>query len=182
MGELVLMASGVRSWETAPFADGEYPHYLEPGRGARLMVGDHDVGVFGELALSVREAFDLLAPVFVAELSLSALLTLPPWVPTYQALPRYPAIQRDLALVVPDVVTAGAIEAAIRGMHLPLLTRVVLFDVYAGDQIGSGRRSLAWSLTFQAPDRTLRDSEVNDLHRRIVKELAERFNADVRGI
>src|SRR5262249_18632528 len=84
MGELVLLAAGVRSWETAPFPDGEHPHYLEPGRGARLMVGDHDVGVFGELALPVREAFDLVAPVFVAELSLSTLLTRPPWVPTYQ--------------------------------------------------------------------------------------------------
>jgi phenylalanyl-tRNA synthetase beta chain len=182
MGELVLMATGARGWETAPFRDGEHPHYLEPGRGARLVVGDQDVGVFGELALPVREAFDLDAPVFVAELSLWTLLTLPPSVPTYQALPRYPAAQRDLALVVPDVVTAGAIDAAIRGMQLPLLTRVVLFDVYAGDQIGPGRRSLAWSLTFQAPDRTLRDSEVNDLHGRIVKHLAERFNADVRGI
>ena len=118
---------------------------------------------------------------FVAELSLSALLTLPPWVPTYQALPRYPAVQRDLALVVPDAVTAGAIEAAIRGMHLPLLTRVVLFDVYAGDQVGPGRRSLAWSLTFQAPDRTLRDSEVNEVHGKIVGELVKRFNAEVRG-
>jgi len=146
------------------------------------VMGDQDVGVFGELALPVREAFRLDSPVFVAELSLSTLLALPPWVPTYQALPRYPAVQRDLALVVPDVVSAGAIEATIREMHLPLLTRIVLFDVYTGDQVGPGRRSLAWSLTFQAPDRTLRDSEVNDLHGRIVKELAERFNADVRGI
>jgi phenylalanyl-tRNA synthetase beta chain len=182
MGELVLMAAGARGWETAPFPDGEHPHHLEPGRGGRLVMGDQDVGVFGELALPVREAFRLDSPVFVAELSLSTLLALPPWVPTYQALPRYPAVQRDLALVVPDVVSAGAIEATIREMHLPLLTRVVLFDVYTGDQVGPGRRSLAWSLTFQAPDRTLRDSEVNDLHGRIVKELAERFNADVRGI
>ena len=181
MAELVLSAAAVRGWDTSPFPNSEHPHYFEPGRGARLVVGDQDVGVFGELALPVREAFRLVAPVFVAELSLSTLLTLPPWVPAYQALPRYPAVQRDLALVVPDHVTAGEIEAAIRRMHLPLLTRVVLFDVYAGDQIGSGRRSLAWSLTFQAPDRTLRDSEVNDLHGRIVKELAERFNADIRG-
>ena len=181
MAELVLTAAGVRGWDTAPWPEGEHPHYLEPGRGGRLLTGNQDVGLFGELALPVREAFDLDAPVFVAELSLSTLLTLPPWVPLYQALPRYPAVQRDLALVVPDVVTAGEVETAIRGMRLPLLTRLVLFDVYAGDQIGPGRRSLAWSLTFQAPDRTLRDSEVNDLHGRIVKELAQRFNADIRG-
>ncbi len=155
--------------------------FLEPGRGGRLTVFGRDVGSFGELALPVREAFDLAAPVFVAELSLSTLLTLPPWIPRHQTLPRYPAVQRDLALIVPDVVTAGEVEAAIRAMRLPLLTRVVLFDVYAGDQIGPGRRSLAWSLTFQAPDRTLRDGEVNELHGRIVGELVKLFNAEVRG-
>src|SRR6266545_4054653 len=156
--------------------------YLVPGRGGRLMVASREVGSFGELAVPVREAFDLAAPVFVAELSLSALLTLQTWAPRYQALPRYTAVQRDLALVVPEDVTAAEIESAIRAMRLPLLTRLALFDVYTGDQIGPGRRSLAWSLTFQAPDRTLRDGEVNDLHARIVTEIAKRFKAEVRGI
>jgi phenylalanyl-tRNA synthetase beta chain len=99
----------------------------------------------------------------------------------FQALPRFPAVQRDLALIVPDSVTAGEVEAAIRAMRLPLLARIALFDVYTGDQVGSGRRSLAWSLTFQASDRTLRDSEVNEVHGRIVRELVKRFNAEVRG-
>src|SRR5262249_13771955 len=131
--------------------------------------------------LPVLEALDLTGPVFVAELSLTTVLALPPWTPTYQTLPRYPAVQRDLALIVPDRVTAAEVEAAIRAMCLPLLTRVVLFDVYTGEQIGPGRRSLAWSLTFQAPDRTLRDSEVNELHNGIVKDLVKRFKAEVRG-
>jgi phenylalanyl-tRNA synthetase beta chain len=182
MAELVLAAAGVSDWEATPWPENAFPRYLEPGRGGRLVAGGRDVGAFGELALPVREAFDLAAPVFVAELSLSTLLALPPWTPRYQTLPRYPAVQRDLALIVPDVVTAGEVEAAIRAMRLPLLTRVVLFDVYTGDQIGPGRRSLAWSLTFQAPDRTLRDGEVNELHRGIVSELVKRFPAEVRGV
>ena len=66
-------------------------------------------------------------------------------------------------------------------MRIGLLARVALFDVYTGDQIGPGRRSLAWNLTFQAPDRTLRDSEVNELHGEIVKDLVKRFKAEVRG-
>jgi len=181
MAELALAAAGRSGGETAPWPEGKEPRYLEPGRGGRLVVGDREVGVFGEVALRVREAFDVGAPVFVALLSLSALLELPAWTPRYQPLPRYPAVQRDLALVVPADVTAGAIEVAIRGMRLDLLTRLALFDVYAGDQVGPGRRSLAWSLTFQAPDRTLRDAEVNDLHARIVKEIGERFKAEVRG-
>ena len=182
MAELVLAAAGVSEWEAAPWPEGAMPRYLERGRGGRLVAAGRDVGTFGELALPVREAFDLGAPVFVAELSLSTLLALPPWTPRYQALPRYPAVQRDLALVVPEDVTAGEIESAIRALRLPLLTRLALFDVYTGDQIGPGRRSLAWSLTFQAPDRTLRDSEVNDLHARIVTEISKRFKAEVRGV
>jgi phenylalanyl-tRNA synthetase beta chain len=78
-------------------------------------------------------------------------------------------------------VTAGEVEAAIRTLNLPLLTRLTLFDVYTGGQVGAGRRSLAWSLTFQAPDRTLTDAEVNRLHERIVALVVERFRAEVRG-
>jgi phenylalanyl-tRNA synthetase beta chain len=182
MAEQALAAAGAPEAEVLSWPGGAEPRYLERGRGARLVVaGQQQVGVFGELAQPVREAFDLPAPVFVAELSLSALLRLPPWLPHHEPLPRYPAVQRDLALVVPDDVTAGEVESAIRALRLPLLTRIVLFDVYAGDQVGPGRRSLAWSLTFQAPDRTLRDSEVNELHARIVTELGTRFRAEVRG-
>ena len=164
------------TWEAAA------PRFLEPGRGGRLVVAGRDVGLFGEVALPVREAFDLAAPVFVAEVSLSALLALPAWTPRHQALPRYPAVQRDLALVVSDDVTAAEIESAIRAMRLPLLTRLALFDVYSGDQVGPGRRSLAWSLTFQAPDRTLTDGEVNELHAQIVSEISRRFAAEIRGV
>ena len=167
--------------EEAPYEAGQGPRYLEQGRGAALLSGAREVGRFGEVALAVREAFDLSVPVFLAELSLTALLALPRETVQYQPLPRFPAVQRDLALVVPAEVTAGEVEAAIRGMKLPLLRQVTLFDVYEGDQIGAGRRSLAWSLTYQAPDRTLTDREVNELHARIITEIGRRFRAEVRG-
>src|SRR5207247_2625867 len=114
---------------------GQGPRYLEQGRGAALLSGAHEVGRFGEVALAVREAFDLSVPVFLAELSLTALLALPRETVQYQPLPRFPAVQRDLALVVPAEVTAGEVEAAIRGMQLPLLRQVPLFDVYVGEQL-----------------------------------------------
>jgi phenylalanyl-tRNA synthetase beta chain len=181
MAELVLIAGAVAEWDALPWPVGAHPGFVEPGRGARLITAGRDVGYFAELAMPLREALDLPGPVFVAEVSLSALLALPAATPRYQPLPRFPAVQRDLALVVSSEVTAGEIEAAIRAMHLPLLTRIALFDVYTGDQVGSGRRSLAWSLTFQAADRTLRDTEVNELHATIVTELRKRFDAEIRG-
>ena len=67
-------------------------------------------------------------------------------------------------------------------MKAPWLVRAQLFDVYSGSQVGAGRRSLAWSLTFQAPDRTLTDAEVNEVHARVVQGLTERFAAEVRGV
>ena len=181
MAELGLAAAGVPGWDTAPWPHGTEPRYLEAGRAARLVVGDREVGAFGEVAKAVRVSFDLAAPVFVAELSLTALLELPTPTPRYQPLPRYPAVQRDLALLVPAEVAAGEIESAIRELRLPLLTRILLFDVYAGDQVRPGWRSLAWSLTFQASDRTLRDAEVNPLFASIVQAIGERFKAEVRG-
>jgi len=87
----------------------------------------------------------------------------------------------DLALVVADDVTVAQIEAVIRGLEVPWLARVQLFDVYSGSQVGAGRRSLAFGLTFQAPDRTLTDAEVNEQHARVVQELGRRFGAEVRG-
>jgi len=181
MAEAALAAAGVADAETVPWAEDRAPAYLEPGRAARLVRGTTDLGWFGEVALAAREAFDLPGAVFAAELSVTALTGLPPATVNYEPLPRFPAVQRDLAIVVSTEVTAGQVEAAIRAMSLPLLARVTLFDVYTGGQVGAGRRSLAWSLTFQAPDRTLTDAEVNRVHEQVVAEVVRRFQAEVRG-
>jgi phenylalanyl-tRNA synthetase beta chain len=181
LGELVLTAAGAPGSSVTRWAAGTEPRYLEEGRAAGLAVDGRAVGWFGELARGVRDALDLPAPVFVAELSLTALGAVPQAVPHYQALPRFPAVQRDLAIVVPAGVLAGDVEAHLRAMRVPLLTRILLFDVYQGDQVGQGRRSLAFSLTYQAPDRTLTDREVNDLHATIVAEIRARFGAEIRG-
>ncbi|HEY4909895.1 MAG TPA: phenylalanine--tRNA ligase subunit beta, partial [Methylomirabilota bacterium] len=180
--ELAVHAAAVGEMETTPYAPGEGPRYLEQGRAAAISVGGRPIGWFGEVALGAREAFDLPTPVFLAELSLTALLDLARREIRYQPLPRFPAVERDVAVVVPAEVTAGQIEAAIRSMKLPLLSRITLFDVYEGGQVGAGKRSLAWSLTFQAPDRTLTDTEVNELHARIVAEISRRFAAEIRGV
>ena len=180
--ELVLGAAAVGEAAVAPYAPGTGPRYLEEGRAAALTVGGREIGWFGEVALHVREAFDLPAPLFLAEVSLTALLALPRLPTRYAPLPRFPAVQRDLAVVVPAEVMAGQIEAAIRAMKLPLLSRITLFDVYEGSQVGAGKRSLAWSVTFQAADRTLTDKEVNDVHARIVAEVGRRFAAEIRGV
>lgn len=181
LAELVLATAGATAWQTSSWGEVGGPAFLADGRSALLTMDGAEVGWFGELAHGVREAFDLPSPVMLAEVSLSALGALPSIVPRYQVLPRFPAVQRDLALVVPAAVAAGEVEAHLRAMRVPLLTHIELFDVYEGGQVGHGRRSLAFSLTYQAADRTLTDREVNDLHATIVADVRARFGAELRG-
>jgi phenylalanyl-tRNA synthetase beta chain len=177
---LVLAGAGIGAFDVEPFAAGPGP--FEEGRGASVIIDGRRIGWFGEISARGCQAFGLPGPVFAAEVSLSALVERPRPVPRYQRLPRFPAVMRDLALVVPAQVTAAEVERAIGAMETPWLVRAQLFDVYTGSQVGAGRRSLAWSLTFQAPDRTLTDAEVNDVHARVVAGLTERFAAEVRGV
>jgi phenylalanyl-tRNA synthetase beta chain len=176
--ELLLDALGLEEPQVRPLA---LP-LLEEGRAAEVVVSGEPVGLFGEVALPVREAFDLGGPVYYADLSLDRLRALAPRGLAYRALPRFPAIQRDLALVVSAEVAASEVSRVIREGEEGMLKRVTLFDVYAGDQIGAGRKSLAYTLVYQADDRTLTDEEVNGLHERILARLRQRFGAEVRGL
>jgi phenylalanyl-tRNA synthetase beta chain len=155
--------------------------YLEDGRAATVVVQGTAVGVFGELHPDVQRAFDLPAPVFMAEVSLDALEALSGRVIQYRPLARYPAVPRDLAVVVPVGVTAADVGRAIESLRPPWLRRVALFDVYEGAQVGAGRKSLAYGLLYQADDRTLTDAEVNRAHATLVEQLRAELGAEVRG-
>jgi phenylalanyl-tRNA synthetase beta chain len=155
--------------------------YLEDGRAATVVVQGAPVGIVGELHPDVQKAFDLPAPVFVAELSLDAVEALPGRVVQYRPLPRHPGVQRDLAVVVSLAVAAADVSRAIEAIRPPWLKRVALFDVYEGAQVGPGRRSLAYALLYQADDRTLTDAEVNRAHAEVVERLRAELGAEVRG-
>jgi phenylalanyl-tRNA synthetase beta chain len=155
--------------------------YLEDGRAATVVVQGTPVGVVGELHPDVQKAFDLPAPVFVAEVSLDALEALPERMIQYRPLPRHPGVQRDLAVVVPLDVAAADVSRAIEAIRPPWLRRVALFDVYEGAQVGPGRKSLAYGLLYQADDRTLTDAEVNGAHAEVVERLRAGLGAEVRG-
>ena len=139
------------------------------------------MGHLGELHPAVREAFDVPAPVLVAELSLDRLEALPGRAIVYRPLARFPAVARDLAVVVPDTVPAAEVGRLIEAGAEPCLRSVALFDVYQGEQIGRGRKSLAYGLVYQAEDRTLTDSEVNQMHAQIIERLRTTLEAEVRG-
>ncbi len=179
LAEHVLAVLGVR--EPAIDTAGDGPAYFERARWARLAAGGTTVATFGEIALPVREAFGIPSPVFVATIPLDVVAQIGAEPVRFVPVPRHPSVQRDIAFVIPVSVPAAQVEDAIHGAGGPLLRGVTLFDLYTGEGVETGTRSLAWRLTFRAGDRTLTDAEVNDTHARVVEAVRQRFGAAVRG-
>lgn len=159
-----------------------YPSYY-PGRTAAIYSGNIRLGVFGQLHPKVALAYELSdeEPILAAEFDLNALLNAVEENFSVRPLGRFPAVQQDIALVVDEGLPAAQVEAAIREAGGPLLVDVQLFDVYRGEQIGTGKKSMAYSLSFQAPDKTLNDRVVAKQQQRILKQLAKSIGASLRG-
>jgi len=163
------------------FEPEQHPAF-HPGRCARVSIGESVLGMMGELHPQVREAFDLPArPVCVLEFDLEALLAQVVVTHTMQPLSRFPAVVQDIALIVDGDLPAEEVRQAILAFGGRLLRDARLFDLYRGEQIPPGKKSLAYSLTYQADDRTLTDSEVAQVQEHIVRRLAEELGAELRA-
>lgn len=138
--------------------------YLHPGRSALIYSANTYVGELGETHPDVTKAFDIEARVYMAELRFDALFALQNRARTYVALPRYPVVQRDLAVLVDECETAETLKAAIeRANGLPagvLVEQAELFDVFRGGAVPAGKKSMAYSFTLRAEDRTLNEEEI----------------------
>jgi phenylalanyl-tRNA synthetase beta chain len=156
--------------------------YLHAGRAAALHAGKLLIGQFGQVHPKVVEAFGMgQRTILAGELDVEALqASLPPRF-TYAPVPRFPPALRDIALVVPETMTAERVVQEIRAAGGELLRQVRLFDLYRGDSIPQGTKSLAFALTYQAEDRTLTDKEVDKTHKKIEDRLKHVLKAQVRG-
>ena len=163
------------------FAPSDSPAF-HPGRTADLIVDDATVGTLGEIHPRVLDAFEIEGHAYVAELDLERLLEHVAAQETYDPIPRFPGIRQDLAIVVDVDVPADRIEGLIREHGGELLREVRLFDVYTGESIPEGKRSLAYSLLYQAEDRTLTDEQAQSIHERIQTALEAELDAQVRGL
>src|SRR5262249_30191399 len=156
--------------------------YLHPGRAAELLIRGRSVGSFGELHPRVAEAFGLgERAVLAAELDLEALLAAVPDRSVYGPLPRFPAALRDIAVIVDEAVPAERVEQELHAAGGDLLREVRLFDLYRGESIPAGKKSLAYALTYQAEDRTLTDTDVEQAHQKIESRLGHVLGAQIRG-
>jgi phenylalanyl-tRNA synthetase beta chain len=178
-GRLELLLSGLRLTNVT-YAEIDSTQHLHPGKAAEVKVNGQVVGVFGELHPLVKEGYVLGdAPVLVAEFDLEVLRRLSP---TYGITPvsDFPPVYEDIAIIVDDSVAASAVEAMIRQTGGKTVTNVKLFDVYRDEKIGVGKKSLAYSLTYQA-EKTLTDAEAAAIRTKIVKRLEHEFSAKLRS-
>jgi len=163
------------------FEPGEH-ETLRPGRTARVRIEGTAVGWVGELHPAVAERFGLKGPpVVVAELDLDPILARAVERRPTRPVPVYPPIKEDLAFVLDRSVPVARAREVIEKAGGPMLAGATLFDEYAGEQVGAGKRSLAFSLTYQAPDRTLTDADARKLRDRIAKALTDELGAALRA-
>ena len=155
--------------------------FVHPGRSAEVLVQEKEIGVFGELHPKSAIALGLGdRTVLVADIDLDALMAAIPERFAYAPVPQHQAALRDVAIVVEESLTSEAIEKEIRAAGAELLASVRLFDVYRGDSIPAGKKSLAYALMYQA-DRTLKDTEIDKAHKKVEDRLKHVLKAVIRG-
>ncbi|HZB78809.1 MAG TPA: phenylalanine--tRNA ligase subunit beta [Actinomycetota bacterium] len=175
--EALLEDLGVEGW-TLGEPLGEPFH---PGRSARILLDNRPAGIIGELHPRKASALDTVGRVAVAELDLEPLEAAASRDLRLVEVPRYPPVRRDLAFVLREEVPAGAVQTALEAAAGELLDRSSLFDVFRGEAVPEGRKSLAFALEFRAPDRTLTDDEVEPVIDTIVDRLRAELGAELRA-
>lgn len=169
----LLLPSEELNWE-----GGENPTY-HPGRQGRVTYGEREVVVYGEVHPAVHRNFRVPGRAYAAEIQLEQILDIFGVTPHFRSLPKYPAVDRDLAVVVDSEQAVGDMMAYLRALGGELLQEVTVFDVYAGKPIPEGKKSVAFSLRFQG-ERTLTDEEINPIMENCVAGLSSKFGAEIR--
>jgi phenylalanyl-tRNA synthetase beta chain len=174
--EAALDAMQIGACEFAP-AD---VRHLRAGQAASISLDGQIVGTLGRLADDIAAAYKFRQPVYVAELDFSALLSAPPAPARYAPLARFPSVVRDVSLLIDRRVTFAALRRAVLELNIAECQSVTLVDVYEGERLPEGKRSITLRIEYRAPARTLRDEEADALHAQIVNALTKQFAAQQR--
>jgi phenylalanyl-tRNA synthetase beta chain len=166
-------------WPTPEYEDGKVA-FLDDEVSFTVRSGDTALGVAGLLSSKLGDRFDLKQPVYLAEVRLGELIEQGRADRRYHALPTFPAAPRDLAIVIDDTVRVGEMVARVSAVAGELAEEVRIFDLYAGKQIGGGKKSVGVSIVYRSPERSLKSSEVDEIQQDIVAMLKREFNAEIR--
>jgi phenylalanyl-tRNA synthetase beta chain len=156
-------------------------HYHRPGHCARILSGERDIGRLGELHPRVYRAYDLKQRAFVFEMDIGSLEALLSQTAYRMRIARFPAVYRDITLIVDLGLEAQAVRDAVDAMNEPLLESILLFDVFTGKPVAAGKKSLSFRLTYRSPEKTLEVEDIHGLHQTVTQRLVTRFKAALPG-
>jgi len=175
--EVLLASLGISDYEVSA---GEHVS-LHPGKTATFIKDGNVLATVGELHPKVADEFGIQRKVYIFEANIKTLVDYVTLLTKYESLPKFPAINRDLAIVLPLAVSADEVTQAIAASAGPLLSDVRLFDIYVGEQVADGFRSLAFSLTYRDTTRTLTDEEIEVCYKKTVDHLERTLAAKIRS-
>ncbi len=153
---------------------------FHPGRTAAMYINDDLIGIYGEASPKTLANYGLDHKVYLAELDIEKITEYKNTNWKHQALPKYPAMVRDIAVIVKDEILAGEMIEVIEAVNPHLIESVELFDIYKGEHIEEGFKSVAFSVTYRNKERTLKDKEVENIHNKILQDLENKFEAKLR--
>lgn len=153
---------------------------FHPGKTAELLINNRRIGYLGEMHPYVLNNFAIPTKVYVAELDFDEIISQTDLNRKYIPLPRFPSIERDIAVIVSEEIAAGQVEEIIRNKGAKLIEKVELFDVYRGSQIEEGYKSLAFRINYRSNEKTLTDDDITKVHNRILNSLANQVGAILR--
>ena len=151
-----------------------------PGRCANIKVGIDTIATFGEIHPEVLQNYDISKRAFLAEINLTKITKYARENKKYVEVPKFPAVERDIAMIVDEEIAVGDIEKVITKKGKKLLESVTLFDIYRDSKLGENKKSVAYALKFRDKSKTLSDEEVNKIMDEILTELEKKFNAELR--
>ncbi len=155
--------------------------YTRPGHEAHIRIGDTCIGRIGEVRPTVLKEYDLKQTAFVFELDIFRLIEHLPKTPIYRPIPRFPSVERDTTLIVDNQVQAGDILEKTKSFQETLMEDICVFDVYRGDPIPKGKKSISFRIVYRSLTETLSDKRVNDIHQTITDRLIQAFDAALPG-
>ena len=178
-GELEAVMNGLRLPKASYTAVKDNPSF-HPGRCAAVSMNGQLLGYIGQVHPVVAKTYGLDCEVYCAEIDFSKAFEMMLPEPTFTPLPKYPAVTRDLSLVCDEAVTIADLENVITAAGGKLLRKVTLFDIYRGKGIDEGKKSVAFSLSLRADDRTLTDTDSEAVVTKILEALSTKLNAVLR--
>ena len=178
-GAVETILDSIRAEDVTYVAEKSDPSY-HPGRCAKVYVNGQEVGTLGQIHPLVAANYGVDAELYYADLKFDALFASRGADPEYQPLPKFPAVTRDIAVLVDKAVTVGAMESSIQAAAKGLLKDVTLFDIYEGAKLPTGKKSVAFNLVLRADDRSLTAQEADDEVNLVLERLKKEFDAMLR--